>query len=187
MVEHDILNWLSSQWLTFILLLGMVYLYLELKKIKNRAVIANSAVSLKENILHTTLLQKAEILYQLSTAWLDASQRSQQLNYDYLNGRLVIEDYAFHINHLLDETNYDIRQIEMLIQIYFPTLLPQFAEIKQTLKRMTKIFNNYDFDPITSNDLSHFNTQLQNLNLQSTTFKRMLSMQIQQIINDSNQ
>lgn len=46
---------------------------------------------------------KRRSLYQLAASWLDVSDELQQLNYDYLNARIMPEDYAFQLDHLLEE------------------------------------------------------------------------------------
>lgn len=178
---------LLAPWFNMLLLVLVVLLLFKTQKLQKHLLVSNGASNVKQNLLQQTIVQKGESLYQGAAVWLDVSNQLQQLNYDYLNARTMPEDYAFQLDHLLDEPGYDIAQIEMLIQVYFPALLPQFEDIKASLQRLADIFNRYDFDPINSNDISRYNHQWQILVLQSNAFKRMLSMQIQLSIPDKHQ
>ena len=178
---QNLQTFLTSPWFSLTLFALIFALVLKIQKLQQQQIQLGSAASLKQDLLQQTIIQKGENLYQLAAAWLGVSDNLQQLNYDYLNARIMPEDYAFQLDHLLDEPGYDVGQIEMLIQVYFPALLPQFEDIKHSLKRLAEIFDHYDFDPINSNDLARYNQQWEILGLQSTAFKRMLSMQIQMV------
>ena len=178
---QNIQTFLTSPWFSLTLFALIFALVLKIHKLQQQQIQLGSAATLKQDLLQQTIIQKGENLYQLAAAWLDVSDNLQQLNYDYLNARIMPEDYAFQLAHLLDEPGYDVGQIEMLIQVYFPALLPQFEDIKHSLKRLAEIFDHYDFDPINSTDLARYNRQWEILGLQSTAFKRMLSMQIQMV------
>ena len=178
---QNLQTFLTSPWFSLTLFALIFALVLKIQKLQQQQIQLGSAASLKQDLLQQTIIQKGENLYQLAAAWLGVSDNLQQLNYDYLNARIMPEDYAFQLDHLLDEPGYDVGQIEMLIQVYFPSLLPQFEDIKHSLKRLAEIFDHYDFDPINSTDLARYNQQWEILGLQSTAFKRMLSMQIQMV------
>ena len=112
-------TFLTSPWFSLTLFILIFVLVLKIHTLQQQQIKLGSAASLKQDLLQQTIIQKGENLYQLAAAWLDVSDKLQQLNYDYLNARIVPEDYAFQLDHLLEEPGYDVGQIEMLIQVYF--------------------------------------------------------------------